>query len=67
MSEASSHRIEVDLPEDCAMVTSQLTVLSYIRQDGSAGYIVRTKGDMPMSSFLGLTVLAQQDILDWYT
>jgi hypothetical protein len=61
----STHPIQVELPEECAMVTSHLVVVAYIREDGSSGYIVETKGDMPMTQYLGLTVLAQQEIIDW--
>lgn len=50
---------------DQAMETARLTVTSYIRDDGSNGYQVHAKGDVPMTSYLGLTVIAQREIERW--
>lgn len=53
------------VPDDAAIVTAELLVLSYVRDDGSNGYSVHTRGDMPMTTFLGLTVIAQDEIKEW--
>lgn len=52
-------------PPDCAMVTAQLVIFAYMREDGTSGYAVHAKGDMPMTTYLGLTVLAQDEIKQW--
>lgn len=52
-------------PPDQAMETARLTITSYIRDDGSNGYQVHAKGDVPMTSYLGLTVIAQREIERW--
>lgn len=50
------------LPEG-SMATACLLVVHYINPDGEACYAVCTKGESPTTSYLGLTVLAQQHIL----
>ena len=52
-------------PPDQAMETARLTITSYIRDDGSNGYQVHAKGDVPMTTYLGLTVIAQREIERW--
>jgi hypothetical protein len=52
-------------PPDCARVTAQLVILAYMRDDGTNGYAVHAKGDMPSTTYLGLTVLAQEEIKGW--
>lgn len=55
------------LPEDCAIVTATLTIVSYLRDDGEQGYAIDTKGDAPMTTYQGLTVVAQQELHKWGT
>lgn len=52
-------------PPDCAYVTAQLVILAYMRDDGTSGYAVHAQGDMPSTTYLGLTVLAQEEIKGW--
>lgn len=53
-----------ELPEG-SMVTACLVVVSYLDSDGSMCYGVATRGESPMTSYLGLTVLAQQRLMEW--
>lgn len=53
------------LPDDAFRVIAQLTVVSYLKEDGTTGYTVHTAGDMPMTTYLGLTVIAQDHIKEW--
>ncbi len=57
--------IPVPMPEDAAVITARLAVIAYVREDGSNGYMVWADGDMPMTTYLGMTVIAQQDICGW--
>lgn len=59
------YQINLQLPEDCARVTAELIAITYIGDDGHSGYAVVTRGDMPMTTFLGLSVLAQDYIKNW--
>lgn len=61
---AESHRIEVPLDEDCAMVTSSLAIVSYLDKEGTTMYQVHFDGSQPLSNYLGLTVMAQQDLME---
>lgn len=59
-------REEVDpIPEDGEFETARLTITSFIRPDGSQGYGVHARGDAPMTTFLGLTIVAQEHIKKW--
>lgn len=53
-----------DLP-DGAVETHAITVTSYITVNGDSAYMVGTTGDASMTSYLGLLVVAQQQILTW--
>jgi hypothetical protein len=58
--------IEVPLdPDVVAVVSATLVVVSYLRHDGTSGYYVQASGSMPATTFLGLTVVAQREILGW--
>lgn len=63
--EPRRHQINLRLPDDCAVVTAELIAITYISDDGTSGYAVVTRGDMPMTTFLGLATLAEQNILAW--
>ena len=52
-------------PSNASVITAELLVVAYIKEDGSNGYMVSARGDMPASTYLGLTVYAQQEILEW--
>lgn len=52
------------LPEG-GIPTAALTVVCYLNPHGEAAYVVGFKGDSPMTSYLGMTVLAQQEIVAW--
>lgn len=54
-----------DLPEDLALVECELLVVGYIDKEGNRSYYVRARGDSPATTYLGLTVVAQQDIWSW--
>lgn len=54
----------VDLP-DGAVQSHSITIVSYLTQDGGAAYAVHTSGEASMTSYLGLLVVAQQQILQW--
>lgn len=54
----------LDVPEG-SFETARLTIVAYVREDGSHGYGVHATGDSPMSTYLGLTVVAQDDIKAW--
>lgn len=62
---SKGHGVIVDIPDEAALVTAELVIVSYVRDDGSAGYSVHTKGEAPMTTFLGLTVVAQDHLRDW--
>ena len=53
-----------ELP-DGAIETHTLNITSYITAEGGAAYAVTTTGDAAMTSYLGLLVVAQQEILKW--
>lgn len=53
-----------DLPEG-SMPLASLLVVSYLDADGERRYMVGAKGDSPMLTYLGMTVIAQQEIADW--
>lgn len=59
------HQINLVLPDDCSMVTSELIAITYIREDGGQGYAVVTRGGMPMTTYLGLATLAEHYVLGW--
>jgi hypothetical protein len=67
----SSHEPESDealhfpRPPDASVVIAELLVVAYIDEDGNNAYMTHARGDMPASTFLGLTVLAQNDIQEW--
>ena len=63
----NSHRIEVPLHSSAAMVTSAIAVVSYLDDEGKNCYQVRYEGDLSLSNYLGLTILAQQQIMDDFT
>jgi hypothetical protein len=54
-----------DLPPDAAFATARLVVTAYVREDGTNGYAVACSGDAPMTTYLGLTVIAQEHIKEW--
>ena len=47
------------------MITAELLIVSYINEDGNNSYMVQARGEMPASTYLGMTVLAQDDIKEW--
>lgn len=54
-----------EAPEDAAMLTAELLIVAYVRDDGTNGYMVHARGDMPATTYLGLTVMAQDEIKEW--
>lgn len=58
-------KLKFEAPVDAALITAELLIVGYIREDGSNGFMVHARGDMPSSTFLGLTVLAQDEIKGW--
>jgi len=54
----------IELPEG-AVETHGIHVVSYITQDGGSAYVVNATGDSSMTAYLGLLVVAQQEILRW--
>jgi hypothetical protein len=52
------------LADECVPVAAML-IISYLRPDGSRGYNVTVKGDAPMLTYLGMTVIAQQEVITW--
>ena len=55
------------LPDDAAVVTASLLITAYVREDGTQGYTVQADGEAPMTTYLGLTVVAQEEIKEWRT
>lgn len=55
---------DLKVPEG-AMVTGCLSVAAYISPDGTNSYVVAARGDLPMTTYLGLLVAAQQEVLGW--
>lgn len=53
-----------DLP-DGAVPMASLLVVSYLDSTGERRYVVHAKGDSPMLTYLGMTVVAQQEIAHW--
>jgi len=53
-----------ELPEG-SLPTAALLVVTYIDSDGINQYMLATKGDMPSTTYLGMTVKAQHDIINW--
>lgn len=62
---SDTHQINLQLPEDCAFVTAEMVAITYVRNDGGQGYAVVTRGDMPMTTYLGLATLAEHYVLGW--
>jgi hypothetical protein len=60
-----SDALSFDGPDDAAIVTAELLIVAYVRDDGSNGYMVHARGDMPATTYLGLTVRAQKEIERW--
>ena len=56
--------VSIELPDGC-IESHRVTIISYLTPDGGAAYTVDTRGDLPMTSYLGLLVVAQQEILRW--
>lgn len=52
-------------PADAAILTAELLIVGYVKADGTNGFMVHTRGDMPATTFLGLTVMAQRKIEKW--
>lgn len=57
--------VTVELHEDVALINARLIVYSVVHKDGTNGFIVRANGDAPMTTYLGLTVVAQREIQSW--
>ncbi len=54
----------IELPPG-SVETHRITAVSYLDADGNNKYAVDTKGDAPMTSYLGLLTVAQRDVLGW--
>jgi uncharacterized OB-fold protein len=54
-----------DPPEDAAVLTAELLIVAYVRTDGTNGYMVQARGEMPATTYLGMTVMAQDEIKEW--
>lgn len=60
----SQSYLDAPLP-DGAMETHRVTVRAYLTDAGDNSYVVHARGNAPASSYLGLLVMAQRDILGW--
>jgi hypothetical protein len=56
---------EVDEPEDFALPTAQLFVMQYIKKDGGTAWCFQTRGNGEISTYLGLTLIAQDELNEW--
>lgn len=54
----------ISLPEDAAMVQQVLTTVTYIDNEGKTAYVVRTKGEGLLTSWLGMSILTQNYLLN---
>lgn len=61
----TQENIAITLPDDAAIITAQLTVITYVTNEGKQAYSIHTKGDANMTTFLGMTVVAQRQIEEW--
>ena len=52
------------LPEG-AIETGRIVIRSYLDAAGASTYALSTRGDNPASTYLGLLIFAQRDILAW--
>lgn len=59
-----NHEIDTEIP-DGAMVTAEIHVVAFLEEDGTSNYVIHTRGDSPMTTYLGLTVIAQDEIKRW--
>ena len=48
-----------------SVVTASLVVCGYIGPEGNHGFAVRAHGDSPSTTYLGLLVKAQMEVLAW--
>lgn len=55
---------DAGIPEG-VVVTERITVTQYLRPDGQSGYALHTTGDGPMTTYLGLLMAAQYQVLKW--
>lgn len=55
---------KVRLPKG-AMPVATLVIVGYLNEKGENEYMVVAKGEVPGTTFLGLTVCAQSEILTW--
>lgn len=55
---------DCDLPEG-SMPTACLVVVTYLNSEGNLAYAVATKGESPMTTYLGLTIVAQKELMNW--
>lgn len=54
----------IEIPEG-SFESHGLILTSYLTPEGQSAYTVETLGDAPMTSYLGLLVVAQQEVLKW--
>lgn len=58
------YALPIDVPED-VVVKASITIVSFFDADGNVGYRIKVHGGEPMTSYLGLLVVAQRDIMTW--
>lgn len=58
-------QIDVNFEQGNNIIIAQLVAISYMDEDGKTKYYVSCKGDAASTSYLGLTVVAQQEIAKW--
>ncbi len=64
LSNAMWGKTMTDVP-DGAVESHSITITSYLTGDGGSAYVLSTTGEANMTSYLGLLVIAQQEILRW--
>jgi hypothetical protein len=65
MGQVKTTHVKFPVPDDVEIMTAGIFIGTYIREDGSNGYWVHTRGQAPMTTFLGMTLLAQEAIKQW--
>lgn len=59
------YTVDVPLPHDSTIITETLIVIGYLDAHGTRRTGVITRGESPMTTYLGLTVVAQDKIRQW--
>jgi hypothetical protein len=59
----TAQEVTLGLPEDAAMIQQVLATITYIDNEGSTAYVVRTMGEGLRTTWLGMNVLTQDYLL----